>query len=337
MNMATLYYFQTTARCGNITSAAKALGIQQPSLSVAMRRLEGELGTTLLRRERDGVTLTSTGKEFLHYVTEALALLDLAKQRIHGLEHDEVGSFVLGCPNALGAYFLPPFFAEFLPVAPHVVLSLWAGPSQAVQQAVLHRDIHFGLIANPVPHPDLVLVKLFYDATDIFVARHPQHGDQAAHQPLDWEEACARLRAGPLVYVSYTPQAAELLTRLGSAQLLPASQLACGDVALAKSLAQAGIGVAILPRRIATDDREGTLQRLHPALPYLPDAIYLVYRADLHRTRAAIRLKDALVEQGRRLGSDAESQCIQQEIAERHIETDVHTSSLGIQVGPNTE
>ena len=325
MNVATLYYFQTTARCGNITSAAKALGVQQPSLSVAIRRLEDELGTTLLRRERDGVTLTSTGKEFLHYVTEALALLDLAKQRIHGLEHDEVGSFVLGCPNALGAYFLPPFFAEFLPAAPHVALSLWAGPSQAVQQAVLNRDIHFGLIANPVPHPDLVLVQLFYDATDIFVARHPQDSDQATHQPMDWEEACARLRTGPLVYVSYTPRAAELLTRLGDAQLLPARQLACDDIALAKSLAKAGIGVAILPRRIATDDREGTLQRLHPALPYLPDTIYLAYRADLHRTRAAIRLKDALVEQGRRLGSDAESQCIQQEIAERHIEPGVHT------------
>lgn len=314
MNVATLHYFQATARCGNITSAAKLLGVQQPSLSVALRRLETELGTTLLQRERDGVSLTSTGKEFLHYVTEALTLLDLAKQRIHGLEHDEVGSFVLGCPNAMGAYFLPPFFTEFLPAAPQVALSLWAGPSQAVQQAVLNRDIHFGLIANPVPHPDLVLVKLFYDATDIFVARPPQHDERVAPQPIAWEDACARLRAGPLVYVSYTSRAAELLMRLGEAQLLPARQLACGDVALAKSLAKAGIGVAILPRRIAADDREGTLQRLHPALPYLPDVIYLAYRADLHRTRAAMRLKDALIEHGRCLGSDTESQQIQQEI-----------------------
>ena len=90
--------------------------------------------------------------------------------------------------------------------------------------------------------------------------------------------------------------------------------------------------MAILLRRIATDDREGTRSGYIPP-PYLPDAIYLAYRADLHRTRAAIRLKDALVEQGRRLGSDAESQCIQQEIAERHIEPGVLTSSLGIQVG----
>jgi DNA-binding transcriptional LysR family regulator len=105
---------------------------------------------------------------------------------------------------------------------------------------------------------------------------------------------------------------------LGEIQLLPTRQLACGDVALAKSLAKAGIGVAILPRRIATDDREGTLQRLHQALPYLPDVIYLAYRVDLHRTRAAMRLKDALVEHGRCLGSDTESRQIQQEITTSH-------------------
>jgi DNA-binding transcriptional LysR family regulator len=315
MNVATLHYFQTTARCGNITLAARRLGVQQPSLSVALRRLETELGTTLLQRERDGVTLTSTGKEFLHYVTEALTLLDLGKQRIHGLEHDEVGSFILGCPNAMGAYFLPPFFTAYLPTAPQVALSLWAGPSQAVQQAVLNRDIHFGLIANPVPHPDLVLVKLFYDATEIFVARFPRRRKERRPQPIDWEEACTRLRTGPLVYVSYMMRAAELLSRLGEIDLLPIRQLACGDVALARSLARAGIGVAILPRRIATDDREGTLQRLHHALPYLPDVIYLAYRVDLHRTRAAMRLKDALVEHGRCLGSDPESQQIEQEIA----------------------
>jgi DNA-binding transcriptional LysR family regulator len=245
-----------------------------------------------------------------HNVTEALTLLDRAKQRIHGLEHDEVGSFVLGCPNAMGAYFLPPFFTEFLPAAPHVVLSLWPGPSQAVQQAVLHRDIHFGLIANPVPRPDLVLVQLFYDATDIFVARPWQHDAEIAPQLSAWEDARARLRTGPLVYVSYASRAVELLTRLGEVHLVPARHLACGDVALAKSLVKAGVDVAILPRRIAMDDREGTLQRLHPALPYLPDVIYLAYRVDLHRTRAAMRLKDALVEHGRRFGSDTESQQI---------------------------
>ncbi len=41
--------------------------------------------------------------------------------------------------------------------------------------------------------------------------------------------------------------------------------------------------------------------RLHPSLPYFPDTISLVYRADVHKTRAAVRVKDALVAYGRLL------------------------------------
>ena len=64
---------------------------------------------------------------------------------------------------------------------------------------------------------------------------------------------------------------------------------------------------------IENDGERVRLWRLHPALPFVHDVVYLAYRADVHRTRAAIRLKDALVEYGRGLGCDEESQRLQQE------------------------
>jgi hypothetical protein len=50
---------------------------------------------------------------------------------------------------------------------------------------------------------------------------------------------------------------------------------------------------------VAANGQPGKLVRLHPALPFIPDVISLVYRADMHKTRAAIRVKDALVAHGR--------------------------------------
>lgn len=76
----------------------------------------------------------------------------------------------------------------------------------------------------------------------------------------------------------------------------------------------AGVGGMILPRRVATSDPQQRLWRLHSALPFIHDVIYLAYRADVHRTRATMRLKDALVEYGRGLGRDVESQRLRQEI-----------------------
>lgn len=190
----------------------------------------------------------------------------------------------------------------------------------------MHKQWHnFGRVVNPTPHPELVLTQLFHDATDFFVTTASQQAtqttDAAASPPLsaDWQTACARLRAGPLVYVPYMPQADALRERLGAAQLLPAQQLPCSDLELAKSLALAGVGVTILPRRVAAADQQKRLVRLHPALPFIHEVVYLAYRADVHRTRAALHLKDALVEHRRRLGRDIERQRLQQESSEIRV------------------
>src|SRR4051812_19031549 len=104
-----LRYFQQIAQCGSMTAAARVLKISQPTLTVAVKNLEEQLGTKLLLRGRSGVTLTSTGRELLRHASEIFALLERAEERILGLESDEVGSFVIGCHESLGAYFLPAF------------------------------------------------------------------------------------------------------------------------------------------------------------------------------------------------------------------------------------
>ena len=50
MHLTDLQYFQIIARCENLTSAARQLGVQQPTLTVALHRLEAEVGTTLFLR-----------------------------------------------------------------------------------------------------------------------------------------------------------------------------------------------------------------------------------------------------------------------------------------------
>jgi DNA-binding transcriptional LysR family regulator len=299
MDLAHLHYLQAIARAGSLTGAARALQLSQPTLTVAMRRLEQEFGTTLLLRDRSGVRLTSTGQELLHYAGEVLSLLERAEQRINGLQTDDVGSFIIGCPETLGAYFLPTFMHAFLRDAPRISLSLWNGPSRAVEQAVLDRTVHFGLVVNPLPHPELVLVELFHDATDLFVAATTKKSSLA--------DAHKRLRQGPLVYAGNLPQHAALLTRLSKLKLVPDRRLVCGTLELVKSLVMSDVGVAIIPRRVAAYGAEGKLRRLHPSLPFIPDTIRLAFRSDLHRTRASLRLKDALVAHGRRHEARARS------------------------------
>ena len=296
MELNHLRYFVTIVQCGSLTAAARVLRVSQPALSVAVQNLEERLGTTLLNRARSGVSPTRTGEELCRHANEVFAQLERAEQDIRGIERDDVGRFTIGCHESLGAYFLPGFMQRFLDEAPHIQLSLKNATSALVHQAVVTREVHFGLVVNPSSHPDLVPVDLFGDAMDLFVCAG---GDETA----SLEAARARIAESPLIYADRVTQCRQLLQQLLEAGIKPARELTCGDLELVKSLALANLGVAMLPRRVAAYGQPGRLRRLHPLLPSFPDRIFLLYRADLHRTRAAMRLKDALVRYGHELDS----------------------------------
>lgn len=310
MDLSHLRYFREIVRLSSMTAAARALGVSQPRLSVAVRELEEHYATTLLLRHRGGVSPTEMGLELLRHIDEVFEVLDRASARIVGLEGELVGRFVLGCHESLGAYFLPFLLPTLLHEAPDIAVTLHNASSARVRQAVLDRDVHFGLVVNPEPHPDFVMIPLFRDAVDFFVcARDPVVSNPIAPELVEShafydDERCAtldtalahqRLRRGPLIFAGRVEQCAELLALLANQDVVPSRLLSCGDFELVKSLALAGVGVALLPRRIAAYNQTGRLRRLHGRLPMFPDEIVLVYRADQPKTRAAQFVKDALV------------------------------------------
>jgi DNA-binding transcriptional LysR family regulator len=282
-----LRYFQEIARHASLTRAAGELGVTQPALTASLQRLESALGTTLFVRTREGVSITSTGTELLHHAEEILAALDRAEQAILGLETGDRGRFVLGCPESLAIYFLPAVVARVARELPRVELTLLTARSRDVERAVVHRDVHFGIVARPLPHPDLVQLELFRDRTGLFV-KGPRRPNLAA--------AIRLLRSGPLVYAEGLPQTQELLARLDEERLVPEHRVPCGSLELVKSLVAAGLGIGLLPARVAAHAGPRALVAFPAKIPAIPDVIRLVYRGDMHRTRSANRLKEILVQ-----------------------------------------
>jgi len=303
MDLSALRYLEAVARHGSLTAAAKALRVAQPTLTLAMRNLEKRFNTTLLVRTRSGVSLTPSGEELVRHTHDIFAILDRAEQRIHGLMSEDVGKFTLGCHESLGAYFLPGFLGDFMAAAPQIELTLWNGTSQGVLDAIVRREVHVGMAVNPIPHPDLVLVELFRDAMDLVTLATPENGKRKKPDAAEeLAEAHALLKKGPIIFAGRVPQCQELLGRLAAEELLPAKQVSCGDLELTKSMVLGGLGVAVLPRRVAAYNAFGRLRRVHHSLPFVPDTIFLAFRADMPKTRGFVRLKEALVAHGRKLG-----------------------------------
>jgi DNA-binding transcriptional LysR family regulator len=279
-----LRYVRAIAACGSMTAAAKHLRVSQPTLSVAVRDLEARLGTALFLRKPKGVTPTASGEILLAATAEVFALLRTTDERIRGIQTAEVGRFTIGCYHSFGAYFVPQVITAIAARYPRIELALWEGTADEVRNAAVDHAVHFGVAVAPRPHPDLTLVPMFRDVMAVLVA------------------AGTRGAPGTLFHVARIPSSTAVVEALRVRDRLPARVVSCGDLELVKSLVLSGAGAGVLPWRVATyNTRRGAVRLLDPALPFEIDVAHLYYRADFHRTRAALCVRDALAARGREL------------------------------------
>src|SRR5688500_16984767 len=104
-----LQYFIEVAGTLNVSRAAERLGISQPTLSLAIQRLENSFGAPLLIRTKSGVKLTHAGQRL---VTQARALVHEWEKIRGDALRDETeirGRYIVGCHPSVALYSLPNF------------------------------------------------------------------------------------------------------------------------------------------------------------------------------------------------------------------------------------
>ena len=110
MTLKQLRYAVTVADIGNITEAAKALFIAQPSLTAAIHELEKEYNITIFYRSNKGIEVTPEGDEFLGYARQVLEQTNLIEERYTGKEHGKLRF----CVSAQHYSFAVEAFVELL-------------------------------------------------------------------------------------------------------------------------------------------------------------------------------------------------------------------------------
>ncbi len=274
---------------GSLSAAAKAMGLTQPTLSVAMRKLEEKLSAQLLHRTARGVRPTRAGELLVARAREARAALRAAHDEIGALANEPRGSFRIGCHESLGTYFLPGFMARFLERFPAIQLSLFNANSREVEDAIVERRVDVGLVVNPSNHPDTIVRPLFDDAV-AFVAV----GKLLGRGPSSEARSVHTLKSTLVLMVPALRQSQELLAQLDHR----VRTLECESMALVKSLVLDATGVGILPYRVATHGVPKKRLQVLEGLPRYRDHIALVRRADVPVTRGLRVLIDALQDRG---------------------------------------
>ena len=294
MDVHALRVFAEVVRSQGFTAAGRALHLTQPAISKAVKGLEQELGTPLLRREHRRIRLTDAGQVVLARAQGVLDALRVMEEEVEELSQVRRGRLRIGTPPIVGVAFLPRLLAEYHALHPGVALELREEGSHQIEELVRGHELDVGAVVLPTDEEAFGTLPFVRD--QLRVVLHPRH-------PLAGRRAIALDELAEAPFVLYRPEFAlhghilEACRRRGFEPHV-VSQSSHWDFIVA--MVAADIGVALLPVTICRllDRRQvRTVRLVEPTIPW---DVALVWRKDDHHspaTRAWLELA------GRRLSA----------------------------------
>jgi len=266
-NLTDLKYFLEVARTGNITRASERLGVTQPSITQALKRLEEKTGIILLERSRKGSSLTRQGEGLFKIGERMLLEWERDTRMIAQGQKEPMGRYSLGVHSSVAQYTLGEFLPPLLDKFPELEFNLIHDLSRKIAERVISRECDLGLVINTIPHPDLVIHKLLSDEVTLF--KHPAY------------------KGNVLILDPALKQSQTLLKNIRKVFDYK-REIHSSSLEVIRDLCENKAGMAILPSRVAALSEK---IKAVPNAPSFKDELSLIYRVE---RRADLSFKELI-------------------------------------------
>ena len=155
MSFRELEYIMGIEKYHNITKAAEAMFISQPTLSKFLQSYEKELGLRLFERSGNRYYLTYAEERYLHYAQQILLLEGDMKRELEELAANRRGRLSIGYQMNRSAYAVPLTIPKFKAEFPEVDISIQERSSEALEQMLLDGALDIVVFNYPVRNPQL--------------------------------------------------------------------------------------------------------------------------------------------------------------------------------------
>ncbi len=185
MNLRDLRYFVALADYKHFGRAAEACFISQPTLSTQIRKLEEELGVTLVERAPRQVMLTPAGRDIAERARRIVDDVEQMKESARRSQDPEAGTIRLGMFPTLGPYLLPHAVPLIRARFPRLELLLVEEKSDVLLSRLREGKLDAGLLALPLHDEQLHTEFLFEEP---FLLAVPEHHPLAGRDNLALKE-----------------------------------------------------------------------------------------------------------------------------------------------------
>lgn len=168
--LAALKAFDATAHWGSMTAAARALSLQQPTVSAHIQRLEQQYGVELLYRRGRRLELTTFGRALLEHTRRAFSAEENAHALLAAARICYAGRLMV---HAIGPYNVVPILKAFEQAHPQVSVAIGVGDSKTITEKIIDYQGDVGVVLDHVEVPELY--GMSYRTQRLVVFAHCDH------------------------------------------------------------------------------------------------------------------------------------------------------------------
>ncbi len=289
MDLAQLEIFLAIAQERSFSRAAEKMLRTQPAISIAIKRLEEELGEQLFDRSSKSGTMTEAGRVLHSYAQRMINLRDEALTSIGELRGMNRGRLSIGANESTSLYLLPPLLLDYRRRFPNIKIEVYRNISERIPSEVLERNLDFGFLSYDPMHPSLQSMELFRDEL-VFVV-HPRHRfakrDSVTVRELGEERFVA--------HNVKTPSRARIFELFAEHRTQLNISIELATLETIKEFVMRDAGVAILPRLAVREElNKGKLIEIPVKGMKIEKMLRIIYRREHSLSQAARSFLDLI-------------------------------------------
>ncbi|KJS77298.1 MAG: LysR family transcriptional regulator [Comamonadaceae bacterium BICA1-1] len=307
MTLTELKYIVAVARERHFGRAAEACFVSQPTLSVAIKKLEEELDLKLFERSASEVSVTPLGAEVVRQAQVVLEQAALIKEIAQRGQDPLAGPLRLGVIYTIGPYLLPDLVRRVIERTPQMPLLLQENLTAKLLEQLRIGELDAAILAEPFPDTNLAIAPLYDEPFWVALpVQHPlaQHSSLSAEQLK--QETMLLLGAGHCFRDHVLEVCPEFARYASNAEGIRRS-FEGSSLETIKHMVAAGMGITLVPRlsvpAAVLEAQAGAPLPLDgaPYVRYLPFAgaaptrrVVLAWRRSFTRYEAIAALRNAI-------------------------------------------
>jgi len=303
MTLTELKYIVAVAREKHFGKAAEACFVSQPTLSVAVKKLEEELDLKLFERSTNEVTVTPLGEEVVRQAQSVLEQAANIKEIAKRGKDPLAGPLRLGVIYTISPYLLPDLVRQMITHMPQMPLMLQENFTVKLLEMLRTGEIDCAILAEPFPDTGLAVAPLYDEP---FFAAVPVHHALAAQESITSEalknETMLLLGTGHC-FRDHVLEVCPEFARFSSNVEGIRKSFEGTSLETIKHMVAAGMGVTLVPRLSIPKSALApkTKRQEDSFIKYLPFAgdaptrrVVLVWRRSFTRYEAIASLRNAV-------------------------------------------